>query len=1017
MKFRIIVSTLIVFLSVLIIQLIVSKTLTKQLPDEETIFENEEKEEKSGAYQYLRWKYEADMIRDPTTGEIPFGLRDQEIEFAKTIPARGSSSALSRVSAQNTYLPAGPNNIGGRTRALAYDIRYNGSTNRVIIAGCVSGGIFRTADGGANWTRVSPNNEVHNVACVVQDPRTGNQNTWYAGGGEYVGSSTNATGAEYLGYGLFKSSDNGVTWTRLPLNNITDINGSLLPSGVPERFDHPFDYVHKIAVNPLNGDVYVAGHRRVMRSTNGGTTFQTVFGSTVAAFGENGQCDVVVSPTGKVYIAMTGSAADLTLRGIWRSTTGNQNSFTRLAGGNVLGTDSVSNWRGNAYKFVVSGGSNFYDGRRTLIALAPSNENILYVLYENGLSNASPNFDKEADLFKLDMTSGNTWTNLSANLPDFDGNSNQEATDPFAVQNGYDLFITVKPNDPNFVILGGSSLYRSTNGFSNVSGTAWIGGYGNTLPNVSLYGQTSSPGDPSRWSHPDIHNLAFNPSNSNEAICANDGGLQITSNIAGTASGNEPVAWTVIKNYQTLQYFKITIDPEIGANNFVGGSQDNGTQFRDKTGILGVAVADSNNHRRLITADGGSVGISKRVNARQILYGSFQLGNIRRGVLQTAFSSSDIQPDGLTPVSGSTSEFGEFVTNFKLDPDNTEDLYYVNFNRLFRTTSASTVSSSSWIELTGVSNAINPNNGTNISIRALALSRGDYTSSHALYMGTTDGRVFRLDGPRNSPAVSMPVNISPPGINGLNIQDISVNPNNDNEILMVVSNYGITLSNTFFNVVNIWWTNNAKSASPTWYEAEGNLAGSSSAGFVSARSCMIVVKKDAANNPVTEYYVGTSAGLFSVENLGTTLLANGTPNWQREAPSLLNFSVINSIAYRPGDNVMAIGTHGNGLYYTFLGTPNLVTAVTDPVINDKTFIALVYPTISNNIVQYKVGNKFDVKNISIQLLNMQGQVLYKKQENYSDGSLNLERYAKGAYILSIYSDNQKYKHVQKIIHN
>lgn len=177
--------------------------------------------------------------------------------------------------------------------------------------------------------------------------------------GEYVGSSADATGAGYLAYGILKSTDNGITWTRLPLNNITDFNGNPLNAGVPERFDHPFDYVHKINVNPANGDVYVAGHRRVIRSQNGGTTFQVIFGSAVAGFAAGGQCDVIISATGKVYIAFTGAAADLTLRGVWRSTTGDYNSYTRLAGGQTLGVDSVDGWRVNSYTSTDVGGSPF----------------------------------------------------------------------------------------------------------------------------------------------------------------------------------------------------------------------------------------------------------------------------------------------------------------------------------------------------------------------------------------------------------------------------------------------------------------------------------------------------------------------------------------------------------------------------------------------------------------------------------------------------------------------------------
>src|SRR6186713_2364207 len=299
MKFKVIVSLSFILLVAVGFLVFLNKSRGGQKPVNELYEENEENEEHEATYQYLRWKYEADLIKDPTTGEALFGLRDQEIEFARTIPERNTSSGLARLTTQNNYIPAGPNNNGGRTRAIAYDVRYNGTTNRVLIAGGVSGGIFRSTDGGANWTRVTPAGEVHNVSSVAQDPRPGNQDTWYAGGGEYVGSSTDATGAGYLAYGLLKTTNNGATWTRIPLTNMTDFNGSAIATGVPERFDHPFDYVHKVSINPTNGDVYVACHRRIVRSSNGGTTFQTVFGSAVAGFAHGGQGDVIISPTGK----------------------------------------------------------------------------------------------------------------------------------------------------------------------------------------------------------------------------------------------------------------------------------------------------------------------------------------------------------------------------------------------------------------------------------------------------------------------------------------------------------------------------------------------------------------------------------------------------------------------------------------------------------------------------------------------------------------------------------------------
>src|SRR6187397_953711 len=189
MKRKVIVSISVVLLVASGVILFLTRSAGDQLLSNEASEENEENE---AAYQYLRWKYEADMIKDPTTGEALFGLRDQEIGLSRTIPERHTSSPIARLQTQNNYIPAGPNNQGGRTRAIAYDVRYNGTTNRVLIAGGISGGIFKSIDGGANWTRVTPAGEVHNVSSIAQDPRSGNQDTWYAGGGEYVGSSTDA---------------------------------------------------------------------------------------------------------------------------------------------------------------------------------------------------------------------------------------------------------------------------------------------------------------------------------------------------------------------------------------------------------------------------------------------------------------------------------------------------------------------------------------------------------------------------------------------------------------------------------------------------------------------------------------------------------------------------------------------------------------------------------------------------------------------------------------------------------
>lgn len=980
-------------LSLLVVSGYLSYTHFSKQPRHLLALNNEEgeKNEKAQKARFVRERlqYEFDMLKDPITGKIPDGIFERERAFARTLPVKGNATIMDngtmRTLVANNYIPAGPNNIGGRTRAVEYDRRFNGTSNQIILAGCVSGGIMRSTDGGNSWVRVSPQEDIHNVNTLAQDPN--NPDVWYAGGGEALGNTAGQLGAFYLGFGLYKSTNNGASWTRLPLNTITNIDGTgNLGTGTLEAFDHPFDLAHRVVVNPTNSHIYIAGHRRLVRSTDGGTTFRVVFESNTSATSATGQLDVEIAANGRVYLAANGAAA-AERRGVWFSNSGDPGSFIRIAGGSVLGVDSVDGWRGNSFNGLA---------KRILVRLAPSNNNIGYVYYENGLSGDGIVPKPEADFFRFDVSGTNfTWTNRSANMPDFPG-GNLSGSDPLALQGGYNMELAIKPDDPNVVFIGGTNLYRSADGFASTASTAWIGGYTTNFLGPSGYSQYPQ-------SHADIHRLVFSPANSNRAICANDGSVQETTGIM------EPtVQWRMLPNYQTLQCYNVALDPGAGRNNIASGSQDNGVRLRDVSGVLGTPPADSNRHQLLFSADGAYVGLSLDNNGTQYIYESIQFGRLLRARLTNPFQGSvNITPANLTTSSpsGGTNEFGEFVTNFRLVTEATEVLYYVNFNRLFRTTSASTVTSNGWTELTSVSSAVNPTNptgGRNIAIRGLGFSRGPYSISQALYIGTTNGKIFRLDNPRDADPFTPPVDITPSGLTG-NVQDIAVNPNDDNEVMAVVTNYG---------AVGVWWTKNAKSTSPTWRNAEGNLT------LPSFRSCAIVVKKDAAGQPVTEYYVGTSVGLYSVTNLGTVLDAGQSPVWQREGGDVLNFSVITSLAYRPADNVMAVGTHGNGIYYTYLGTPNFAGGVSTsiiPITNDRSFIRLVAPTFSSSAINYQIGNLTGISKISVRILNMNGQVVRREERGYQSGSIPVQQLASGVYLLYIQSNDNRYRHVQKIV--
>ena len=108
------------------------------------------------------------------------------------------------------WLERGPNNVGGRSRGLAYDL--NDTTYRKVWTGGIAGGLFynnKIADVNSAWQRVDLP-EIISVTAIAFDPT--NKKTMYVGTGEHSG------GPNIPGGNVWKSVDNGTTWTKLPQN-------------------------------------------------------------------------------------------------------------------------------------------------------------------------------------------------------------------------------------------------------------------------------------------------------------------------------------------------------------------------------------------------------------------------------------------------------------------------------------------------------------------------------------------------------------------------------------------------------------------------------------------------------------------------------------------------------------------------------------------------------------------------------------------------------------------------------
>ena len=747
------------------------------------------------------------MLRDPRADAIPRDIRRREALFASALPARNPRAFRggpdpSTLAPVRDWAERGPNNVGGRTRAFAIDV----GNSTTLLAGSVAGGIWRSTNDGVSWSlRTSPG-QIHGVTCIAQDTRPGKRSTWYVGSGELRGSTTNATrwGSLYLGDGIFKSSNGGLSWTLLPATS----------SGTPQTTD-PFDYVVSVATNPANAgqdEVLAATYKGVYRSTDGGGSWTSVLLS------DSGFTDVAITAGGTMYaITRTGALID-----VWRSTNGA--AWTRIQPGSF---PTIAN--------------------RIVIGLVPSHPQVVYFFAQgvNAPSIGGHQFWKYTYVSGDGSGAGGTWENRTDNLP----------LDIFT-QTGYDQIVHVKPDDEDFVIIGGTDLYRSTNGFATRDATTLIGGY---------------PFFPGLNHHPDLHAAAFSPTNSKVYYSAGDGGVSRAADIT-----LPDMVWTSLNHhYNVTQFYSVAIAPDAGSNIILAGAQDNGSQLGTAPGASDWIMAYG--------GDGTIVEVSPAAGDR--LYTQYQNGPIQR---QTWNGSNLVT---FTPK-GALNQL--FVNPILLDPNNSALLYYAagtsgSTSMVWRNDNVPIADTTlGWVSLP----TTNVGAGVGYVRRISALGMSTSNSPNVLYYGTVDGVVMKAaNANTNTPTVTT---ITPPGLNGGTaiggfVRCIAVDPTNSNRALVAFGNY---------NFPSLWYTSDGGGS---WSDVEGNLAGASGPSIRWASLFYL--------DGELQVFLGTSIGVLS-----TTALAGGSTVWVQEAGDIIGNVLIAHMDFRASDNTLAVATHGRGVF-------------------------------------------------------------------------------------------------------
>ena len=283
---------------------------------------------------------------------------------------------------------------------------------------------------------------------------------------------------------------------------------------------------------------------------------------------------------------------------------------------------------------------------------------------------------------------------------------------------------------------------------------------------------------------------------------------------------------------------------------------------------------------------------------------SSQFGNVNRvaysGGGQLTFNNVNTRV--IPSAAGSGGKL--FVHPIILDPNNDDFLYYPVSNRVWRQSQLTSLANFQW---SGQTTGWTEMTGTAVSSRNItAINLG--TASNTLYYGASSGslapQIFKLENANTAGASTNAVNITPNTSNwpsGGYVHNIAINPFNDNELIVVLSNY---------NIVGVYHTNDGGNS---WTEIEGDLIGTSGLPGPSIRSAAI-------HNVGTErcYLVGTSTGLYA-----TTTLSGASTTWTKMAPGLIGNAIVESLDSRDVDATLLVGTHGRGAFIGVAPVGNL----------------------------------------------------------------------------------------------
>lgn len=536
-----------------------------------------------------------------------------------------ADAAADRALARWSWL--GPGNIGGRTRTLVIDPQQT----QTMYTGGVSGGVWKTTDGGAAWRPTGDTLANIAINSLVMDPR--DHNRLYAGTGEgYFRENVRGTALPLRGGGIFVSTDAAETWSILESTRNSD-----------------FHFVNDLFVSSVDTNrIYAATRTGVFRSSDGGQSWTRILSVTTAG----GCLDLVTRPgAGSDYLYV--SCGTLDQATVYRN------------------LDAAADGAWSAVLSELNMG-------RTTIAVAPSNPDVVYAL---SASNAPGVFNQGLHaVFRSDQAgAAGTWKAAVRNTNN-DRLSTLLLTNPvaasevecdfsdknqFVPMGWYCNAIAVDPTNPDRVWAAGVDLFRSDDG-----GASWgVASY--------WWANRTTPS----FVHADQHAIVFHPNfngvTNNTLFAANDGGIFKTDEasdevLRGITTLCDPengkIAWQHVSgNLGITQFYHGAVFPN--GREYIAGAQDNGT-------LLGRDNSGPNGWTPIAGGDGSYLAINPLTPS------TFYVSSQGAYILKTEDGGSTFKP----ATAGLADQF-LFITPLMIDRE-TPQVLWTGGRKLWRTDNA-----------------------------------------------------------------------------------------------------------------------------------------------------------------------------------------------------------------------------------------------------------------------------------------------------------------------------------------